>query len=283
MAHLNFLVLLLRPLFPKKTRVVIRQNASVSADLRSGHLPVYTRFLYRHLYPTADRIVCQTEAMAADLAQQSGLSKEKLRVLPNPVDADAIRAFGREDAKTWPGQGPHLLAVGRLAREKGFDLLLEAFSSLRLKFSGADLTIVGSGPEAAALITLRRILHLETSVHFAGHVCRPESYFPGATLFVLSSRYEGLPNALLEAAAGGLPLVALPSSGGVVGLLREKPGAWLAEEISSKALASSLLLALESIRPGERFPHAWVEPFRMDRAIQDYESLIDETLRRERR
>jgi glycosyltransferase involved in cell wall biosynthesis len=221
--------------------------------------------------------------MAADFAQQSGLAEAKLQVLPNPVDADAIRLFPREDAKKWPGQGPHLLAVGRLAHEKGFDLLLEAFSSFRLKFSGADLTIVGSGPETAALIALRRILHIETSVHLAGHVCRPESYFPGATLFVLSSRHEGLPNALLEAAAGGLPLVALPSSGGVVSLLQKKPGAWLAEEISSKALTSSLLLALESICPGQRFPHAWVEPFRMDRAIQDYESLIDETLHRQRR
>src|SRR5205814_7065780 len=91
MAHLNFLVLLLRPFFPRKTRVVVRQNATVSGDLLSGRVPPFTRFLYRILYPFADRIVCQTDAMAADLAVQSGIVETEVEVLPNPVDAKAIR------------------------------------------------------------------------------------------------------------------------------------------------------------------------------------------------
>ena len=278
MAHLNFLVLLLRPFFPPKTRVVVRQNATVSGDLVSGRVPAYTRFLYQILYPSADRIVCQTDAMASDLALQSGVFEAQLEVLPNPVDAEAIRAPGADFGVRWSGPGPNLLAVGRLSREKGFDLLLEAFSSLRLKYPAAQLNVVGDGPELAALETLRRDLKLETSVHFAGYVSRPEIYFPGATLFVLPSRQEGLPNALLEAAMGGLGIVAAPCSEGAVGLLRGKRGAWVASEVSSRGLTRALLSALDAIRPGERFPHPWVEPFRMDRAILDYERLIDETL-----
>jgi glycosyltransferase involved in cell wall biosynthesis len=75
---------------------------------------------------------------------------------------------------------------------------------------------------------------------------------------VLSSRREGMPNALLEAAAAGLPIVALPSSGGVVDLLRNQPGAWLASEISAPALAISLLNALPSLKPGQRFSHSFL-------------------------
>jgi len=71
-------------------------------------------------------------------------------------------------------------------------------------------------------------------------------------LFVLSSRHEGLPNALLEAAAGGLPIVALPASGGIVDLLRDQPGVWLAPEVSTEALADSLRTALRALRPGEK-------------------------------
>jgi glycosyltransferase involved in cell wall biosynthesis len=276
MAHLNFLVLLLRPFFPRKTRVLVRQNSTASSSL--PQLPRYTGFLYRLLYPSADRIVCQTDAMADDLTRQSGIKPSRMQVLFNPVDTDAIHALINCNPTQWFGPGPHLLAIGRLSREKGFDLLLQAFSSLRLKFPCADLTIVGEGPEESALKTMRRTLRLETSVRFPGYVLHPESYFPGAALFVLSSRHEGLPNALLEAAAGGLPIVGLPASEGVARLLDGQRGTWMANQVSSKALIDVLLRALQSISSGQRFEHRWVEPFCMDSAIKGYESLIDETL-----
>jgi glycosyltransferase involved in cell wall biosynthesis len=97
-------------------------------------------------------------------------------------------------------------------------------------------------------------------------------------LFVLSSRHEGMPNALLEAAAAGLPIVALPSSGGVVDLLRGQPGTWLAANISSAALAATLREALATVEPGQRFTHAFIDLFRMDSAIHSYEKLIDTTM-----
>jgi len=279
MAHLNFLVLLLRPLFPRKTRVVVRQNAMVSGEVQSGRMPFYARLFYRLLYPVADRIVCQTNAMAADLAARSRLGKAQLEVLANPVDAEAIRRARDHTEDHWHGRGPHLLAVGRLSPEKGFDLLLESFASLRLKLHHAELTILGAGPELRNLATLRNNLGLQASVRFPGYVAHPERFFSGATLFVLPSRQEGLPNALLEAAAGGLPIVASPASEGLVNLLAGKEGAWLGAEVSSRALTHALLAALDSLRPGQRFPHHWVEFFHMERAIRGYERMIDETLK----
>ncbi len=283
MAHLNFLVLLLRWFFPRKTRVVVRQNATVSSDGGSGTTPLYDRFFYRLLYPAADRVICQSKAMAADLATQSGLVESQLQVLANPVDADAIRNVQADSDDRWRGPGPHLLALGRLSHEKGFDILLESFASLRLKYPLAELTILGAGAELASLISLRDRLRLESPVQFAGYVPHPEHFFSGATLFVLPSRQDSLPNALLEAAAGGLPIVALPSSRGVAGLLSRKRGVWLGTEVSSLALTRALLAALGSIRPGQRFPHSWVEAFRMDCAIQGYERLIDNALEKRAR
>jgi glycosyltransferase involved in cell wall biosynthesis len=283
MFHLNFLVLLLRPLFPRGTHVLVRQNGTVSAALAFGNLPRYTRLFYRLLYRRADRVICQSEAMAKDLIDQLGMQPERLVVLHNPVDIDAIRAIASNNQINWTEaaaatSGPHLLAVGRLSKEKGFDLLLQALAIVREQFPGTDLLVVGSGMEEASLKAQCRDLGLQSTVQFAGHVDHPAVYFQGASLFVLSSRHEGMPNALLEAAAGGLPMVATPASGGVSDLLRDQPGAWLAQEASVPALAAALLSALQALQPGGRFTHPFIEKFRLARVLHAYESAIDTVL-----
>jgi len=254
-AHLNFLVLLLRPFFPRGTRVLVRQSGTVSTDLAYRDLPSYTRVLYRLLYRHADQVICQSRAMADDLAKELGLAQVRIAVLPNPVDVKGILAAA-ETPEQWTGPGPHLLAIGRLSREKGFDLLLRALATVRNMHPHCNLIIAGAGPEEAALKADCHALGLDTAVRFAGQVKCPYEFFPGTTLFVLSSRHEGMPNVLLEASAAGLPIVALPSSGGVEDLLHDRECAWLAPNITAKALAASLLTALDALRHKERFKHS---------------------------
>ena len=282
MFHLNFLVLLLRPFFPSKIRVMVRQNGTVSSALAFGGLPRYTRLLYQLLYHRADRVICQTQAMADDIARELRVEQNRLAVLPNPVDVEEIRSSiglnPTPQTVSRSNAGPHLLALGRLSPEKGFDLLLLAFASVRKEFPDTSLLIAGVGPEGVRLKTLCRALGPDSAVCFAEPIDRPWTLFPAATLFVLPSRHEGMPNVLLEAAAGGLPIVALPASGGIVDLLRDQPGVWLAPEVSAEALAASLRTALRTLRPSERFAHPFVEAFRIDRAIGAYEKLIDRML-----
>jgi len=272
MAHLNFLVLLLRPLFPSRTRVLVRQNATVSAALAEGGLPWYTRILYRLLYPTADLVICQTRAMVEDLSKIVRLVPNRVAVLSNPVDLEGIHT-PVEAVACWTGPGPHLLAVGRLVTSKGFDLLLDALARVRIHFPNAELLIAGEGPQRPCLELQTMCMNLRSAVRLAGHVDRPYRFFPGADLFVLSSRHEGMPNALLEAAAAGLPLVATPASGGVVELLRESRGVWLTQEISAESLAKTVLGALGSLKPGERFHHEFMST--AVGAVRAYEEAID--------
>lgn len=210
MAHLNFLVLLLRPFLGSNVRILVRQNSTVSSALTSGELPRPTRLFYWLLYPRADLIICQTRAMADDLTRTLDLKSVRLAVLPNPVEVDAIRtrvsaSAAQGNTAVWIGPGPHLLAVGRLAAVKGFDLLLEALAAVRVEFPSADLTIVGQGEERKTLEAQARGLDLASAVRFTGQVAQPEAYFPGAALFVLSSRHEGLPNALSRLRRRGCP------------------------------------------------------------------------------
>jgi glycosyltransferase involved in cell wall biosynthesis len=260
--HVNFLVLLLRPLFPRKTRVLVRQNTAVSSVLAFGGVPWYTRLFYRRLYPHADRIICQSDAMANDLARELRIKKERIAVLPNPIEIDLLRAVGKRPPRRaispgqWSDLGPHLLAVGRLAPEKGFDLLLMALALVRRRFPHADLVIAGAGPEETALWRQSNALSLGAAVHLAGEVDHPYDLYAQASLIVVPTREEGMPNAVLEALAGELPIVATPASGGVIDMLRGQPGTWLAAETSAGALASALMKALEQLSPGQRFHRA---------------------------
>lgn len=285
MFHLNFLVLLLRPLFPAGTRVLVRQNGTVSAALAAGGLPGSARLLYRALYRHADRVICSSQAMATDLISTIGLAPELAVILPNPVEDDRILA-ARHGPVHWARPGPNLLAVGRLAPEKGFDILLQAFAAVLAHFPAANLVIAGEGKEDSALLRECRRLDLQHAVTFAGHVEDPSVFFPGATLFVLSSRHEGMPNSLLEALAGRVPLVAFPASGGVVDLLRGRRHAWMAPRISADALADTLLEALGSLASRSPLHPSGVTmamedtpalpaEFSFARAIGAYEALID--------
>ena len=271
-AHLNALVLLLRPLLPTGTRIIIRQNGlwTCSSIANSALL---TQLTYRHLYPRADRIICQTASMAEELTPRK---RCRAVILPNPVDIDEIRNIS--DAAAWHSAGPHLLAVGRLVHEKGFDLLLRAFSKVIAQFPAAELVILGEGPEADSLRLLSQRLRVSSPVRFAGHIQKPFTWFPSTTLFVSSAREDVLPNALLEAAAFGLPIAATPAHGGIPSLLRNDPGAWLADAISAQSLSRCICNALTSLHPQARCSHPWIETFRLQDVLIQYRSLLDEVL-----
>jgi len=276
MFHLNFLVLLLRPFLGFPVRILIRQNATASSAL--AELPRHNRLLYRTLYRRADCVLCQSDAMARDLAENFAVPGNRISVLPNPIDIDAIRSAKPAQSEAWPNSGPHLFAVGRLSHEKGFDLLLRSLSHVRRQFPSADLLIAGSGPEEPLLKALCCTLSLDAAVRFLGHVAAPASYFSAAALFVLSSRHEGLPNALLEAAAVGLPIVTTPASDGLVELVDRQTGVWLASASTAQELADTLITALTALEPGQRFHHAFVEPFALKPALAAWEALIDRFL-----
>jgi glycosyltransferase involved in cell wall biosynthesis len=276
MAHLNFLVLLLKPFFSSSMCILVRQNTTASSAAKNW----LSRLPYRCLYPRADAILCQSAAMASDLAANFAIPPSRLKVLANPVNVNAIRAASAPTSVQSPGAWPRLLAVGRLAKEKGMDLLLRALHEVRQQHPQVHLTILGTGPEEASLRRLSRELSLETAVSLPGYSKNPADFYAQSTLFVLPSHYEGMPNALLEAAAAGLPLAATPCSAGLCDLLQNAPGTWLAPAISAESLAKAILAALATLAsPPLRFQHAFLAPFEARTAITAYAALIESSAR----
>jgi glycosyltransferase involved in cell wall biosynthesis len=202
-AEVSLLVLMLRPLLPRKTSVLVRQNATASSVLAFGSLPRFTRLIYRLLYRHSDHVICQSQAMAKDLAVAAGIGEELIAVLPNPVDLEGIRAAMRAPVVRSSSK-PQLLAVGRLSPEKGFDLLLKAMVTVRERFPEVSLILAGAGQEETALKSLSSELGLETAVRFrrATKGCPMPCWKPPRPACLLWPLRH--PEALLICCAGGL-------------------------------------------------------------------------------
>jgi GalNAc-alpha-(1->4)-GalNAc-alpha-(1->3)-diNAcBac-PP-undecaprenol alpha-1,4-N-acetyl-D-galactosaminyltransferase len=163
--------------------------------------------LRRLSYPMASALVVQTRALLP-WARSVMLGRRRAHAVRNPVrDMSAFVRSDRDAARRV------VIAVGRLAPEKALDTLLIAFSRVADAFQNWNLVLVGEGPERGALVGLAHALGIAHRVSFPGWLAEPGEPLSQADLFVMPSRYEGFPNALLEAMACGLAAIATDSVG----------------------------------------------------------------------
>jgi glycosyltransferase involved in cell wall biosynthesis len=157
------------------------------------------------LYPLASRLVVQTEAVARKF-RALRRPVPPITVIGNPIPEEfAVDALHAQRA---PEARKRLLAVGRLSEEKAFGHLIRAFGAVAARHPDWTLRIVGEGPERAGLESLVAQLGISRRVELPGRCTGIEGEFRAADAFALTSRFEGFPNALLEAMASGLPCVA---------------------------------------------------------------------------
>ena len=170
-------------------------------------------YLQRRAIRRADAVVAVSAPLAADLVK-SGVPAERVHTIVNAWTSD-LQCMSRAQARRQLGIGPDtgvvLGWVGRLTREKGADIFLEAVA--RLQDLDLRAVVIGSGGEREALDGLVREYGIHDRVHWAGSVERAEPVFPAFDLFILSSRTEGTPIVLFEAMSTGVPVIATAVGG----------------------------------------------------------------------
>jgi len=229
--------------------------------------------LYRILYRRFDLIVCQSEYMLNDLNSTFNISRQKCTVIQNPVDVQKIQQMSFEKIDNWPfnQNRTHLLAIGRLEYQKGYDILIEAFAKLDEHF---DLTIIGEGSLRSNLEEQAKSSGVNSRIIFLGFQSNPYKFMQWADYFVLSSRFEGLPNVLLESFACGTPVVAFDSPGGTSEILRNGFNGLLVTELTASALADSIE-RVQSISFSKREISNWVsDSFGVERIAQKYIDIL---------
>lgn len=225
--------------------VAVRLGNNLSQSLKGcSTLRRWLRTLpMRRAYHRADAVIAVSRGVAEDTAAVTGLPLEAIKVLPNPVVTPELPGQAEaEPDHPWfrePGDEPVLLGVGRLDRQKDFPTLLRAFARLREQES-ARLVILGEGPQREQLEALARDLGITEAVDLPGFAANPYPYLARADLFVLSSAWEGSPNALTEALALGTPVVATDCPSGPREILEDGRYGTLVSVGDDRALARAM-------------------------------------------
>ncbi len=202
--------------------------------------PVWEK-IRRWTYPKLSMLVAQT-AKESDWFRKN-TAVRNIAVIPNPVNypiaAQAPRVSPDAELEM-SGCDRTLLAVGRLVEQKGFDRLIAAFASISRKYPQWDLIILGEGHLRGALEMQALALEVSERVHMPGLVGNVGDWFESADIYVLTSRFEGFPNTLLEALAYGLPAVAIDCDVGPRDILSHSVDGLLVSQDDPEALVSAL-------------------------------------------
>lgn len=214
------------------------------ADRRSRFYSRVDRWTNR----LVDRNVCVSQGVADYCIHECGFAPDKITVIPNGVDA---QRFVQAAAINWtelglPDDAQVLLSIGRLEEQKGIDTLIDAFREIASRFPRAHLVQVGEGPDRVNLHARIVSSALAERVRLVGRRTDVPQLLAGATAFVLASRWEGMPNVVLEAMAAGLPVIATQVEG-TAELLSEGETGWLVPTNDPHALAARIEAVLSDL------------------------------------
>lgn len=280
--HYNTMAVLARRVARVPTRVVLSERIQPSMrERRNGpwRHPYLKDFL-RKTYLSADAIAAVSEGVADDLAICSGIPRDRITTIYNPVVGPDIALMAEEPvAEPYfePGAPPVILAVGRLDPQKDYPTLIRAFSRLR-RGREARLVILGAEHRLRPLyrqelIDLAAGLGIADDLILPGYLDNPFAYMARARVFVLSSTHEGLPGVLIQALACGCPSVSTDCPSGPREILENGRYGALVPVGDDAAMAAAIEQTLE--RPIDSgILKARADTFSIDQAVDSYLRLL---------
>ncbi len=276
LGHANVIALIAKKLAGIDTKIIVVEHNTFSvakSSLFRGH---FIPPLMKWLYPQADTIVGVSQAVARDLERGLSLPTDTVKTIYNPVvDRELLAKKDSHVDHPWFQDQtiPVSLAVGRLTEQKDFPTLLKAFALLRQQMT-ARLMILGEGELRPELETIIKQLGLTEAVSLPGFASNPYAYMSHASAFVLSSRWEGLPTALIEAMACGCPIVSTDCPSGPKEILAEGKYGKLIPVGDAEAMSAALVRTLQN-PPQKELLVDRAKDFETQNSVAEYLSLIE--------
>lgn len=272
LGYLNLVLSILRPFFSNKIKFIARESNTVSESNKYVNFPRFFNWLYRTFYNNFDIIISQSNYMKQDLVENYGIIKEKIFVINNPVDFDKIhRLMNENKISLYDSEKINLLAVGRLDLQKGFDLLLHALAKLDSKYF---LTVLGDGVEKENLLKKVKELKIDKQINIIGFQENPYQYMNQADIVILSSRYEGFPNVVLEANYCGTPVVGFDCPGGTHEIIKNGINGFLVECGNIDKLTHAINQAIVYEWDSQEITRIIKDKYSVNQIINKYEKVI---------
>ena len=255
--------------FPK-IKFIARETNVVSKHVTRREI----RFFYK-FYNNYDKIICQSDDMQNDLIENFKIKKEKLIKINNPVDFEFIndKLAISENPRSFKDDFKNIVAIGNLSSRKGFDNLLKVF--IHLKNEKILLHILGDGRDKELLHQMKKDLGLE-NVIFHGQQKNPYQFLKFAELFILSSRYEGFPNVLLEAGACGTYALANSCPGGITEIIQSGINGDISNIENDQEFADKILSVLKDNHDSAAIKNSISSRFSKDFILDKYENIFKE-------
>ena len=264
------------------TTVFLRESSTPSARA-AGTLDVRARVLRAAMhwaYARAAGVIAVSDGVANDLRSVFDVPAEKLWTLYNPIVTNDLERMAAVDPRhPWFGVGepPVVLGVGRLRDYKGFLTLLDAFARVRAE-RAVRLMVLGEGPQREELEARAAALGIGGDVVFPGFVANPFSYMRRASVYVLSSHFEGLPGTLIQAMACGCPVVATDCRSGPAEILADGRFGDLVGVGDTHAMAEAIVRSLEEPRVSAADLRARAARYAVDPVVSAHLAAFEQVL-----
>ena len=276
LAHANVVALAAKLMLGGRPRVFARMENTFSEMFDSGAFKQrQTLRLLKMMLVWADGVVAVSQGVADDLSRVAPSASGKITTIYNPVVApDHAELAAAPVEHPWfdVGNAPVILSAGRLTTVKDHATLLRAFTEV-LRSRPARLVILGVGPERENLLELAARLGVSQHVDLPGFEVNPFAYMSRASVFALSSRYEGFPNVLVQAMASGTPVVSTDCRSGPREILEDGKWGRLVPVGNWRAMAEAIIETLDNPIPSDRLISR-ASDFSADASIDRYLEVL---------